>query len=361
MASKVNYFKIGLFIIGSVAVIVIFVIALGLGSWGAKKVRFETYIDESVQGLSIGSPVKHRGVQVGSVEDITFTTIEYDLKERYVEYSRYVMVVIAVDYNKFGRSSYAREHDMLNKLIDKGLRMRLTTQALTGISYIEVDYFTPEEHPPLEFPWTPKNKYIPSAKSMLNTFTQSIDQTLKKLENVDFVDIADNLNKLIVSLNTTLNEIDLVKFNEETLSLITDLKSTNDDIKDVISKASTAIDQADIKGVSQKLTSLLTDLDEATINANEAITGFKDTNQLVQEMLKPQSDDRVTIPELAISLDELLSEINGIVNENRNKVDRIIYKLDVVSSNFMEFSQDIKQDPGIIIFSEPPAPSEVLE
>ena len=38
----------------------------------------ETYIEESVQGLDIGSPMKFRGVLVGKVEEITLTSAVYD-------------------------------------------------------------------------------------------------------------------------------------------------------------------------------------------------------------------------------------------------------------------------------------------
>jgi ABC-type transporter Mla subunit MlaD len=361
MASKANYFKIGLFVIASIVIIVAFTIILGMGSWGKKQVRFETYIDESVQGLSVGSPVKHRGVEIGNVEEITFVTSKYDLEGDFVKYSRYVMVIIAADYNKFGTSAYGHDNDMLNKLIEKGLRVRLTTQALTGISYIEVDYFDPDEYPPLQFPWEPKYKYIPSAPSVFNTFTQSIDQTLKKLEHVDFATISKNLNQLIVSLNKTLEGVDAEAFNSEMFSLIDNLKATSADLKDVINKGSKALDDANIKVLSTKFEELLDSLNATAANANEAITGFKDTNTLVQEMLEPQSPTRTTIPELTRSVEELLAEINGLVGENRGSIERILYKLDNVSTNLMEFSKDIKQDPGILIFSEQPAPSEVVK
>ena len=42
----------------------------------------ETYIEESVQGLDIGSPMKFRGVLVGKVEEITLTSAVYDTKRR---------------------------------------------------------------------------------------------------------------------------------------------------------------------------------------------------------------------------------------------------------------------------------------
>jgi phospholipid/cholesterol/gamma-HCH transport system substrate-binding protein len=82
--SNWSYFKIGLFVIAATVIGVIGVIVLGMGTIFQKQVLVETYIDESVQGLDIGSPVKFRGVQVGKVEQITLTNVQYPTRRRYV-------------------------------------------------------------------------------------------------------------------------------------------------------------------------------------------------------------------------------------------------------------------------------------
>src|SRR5918992_3542296 len=81
---KLGYFKIGLFVISAILIGISGVIALGLGSIFQKKNLSETYIEESVQGLDVGSPVKFRGVSIGKVEQITLTSVEYRTRHRYV-------------------------------------------------------------------------------------------------------------------------------------------------------------------------------------------------------------------------------------------------------------------------------------
>ena len=81
---KLSYFKIGLFVIAAVVIGVIGVVVLGAGTIFRKEALVETYIDESVQGLDIGSPVKFRGVPVGNVERITLTSAEYPTTRQYV-------------------------------------------------------------------------------------------------------------------------------------------------------------------------------------------------------------------------------------------------------------------------------------
>ncbi len=70
MEPKVNYGAVGMFILllGLSALAV----ALWLGKTGYGKAydRYYTYMRESVSGLSVDSPVKYRGVEVGRVERI---------------------------------------------------------------------------------------------------------------------------------------------------------------------------------------------------------------------------------------------------------------------------------------------------
>ena len=81
---KFSYFKIGIFVISAVVIGIIGVVVLGVGTIFQKKSIVETYIDESVQGLDVGSPVKFRGVPVGRVEQISLTSAEYSTRREYV-------------------------------------------------------------------------------------------------------------------------------------------------------------------------------------------------------------------------------------------------------------------------------------
>ena len=76
MGTKPNYFKIGIFVIVAVILILAAVAIWGSGLFAEEKVYFETYFDESISGLSVGAPVEIRGVQIGRVERITFARNE---------------------------------------------------------------------------------------------------------------------------------------------------------------------------------------------------------------------------------------------------------------------------------------------
>ena len=78
MSAQAHYFKIGVFMLSGITLAVLAVIILGAGALFKKKIMMETYFDESVQGLSVGAPLKYRGVTIGKVEHIGFVRNEYN-------------------------------------------------------------------------------------------------------------------------------------------------------------------------------------------------------------------------------------------------------------------------------------------
>jgi phospholipid/cholesterol/gamma-HCH transport system substrate-binding protein len=66
-----NHWKLGLFILLALGVMIGTLFWLGAQRFQRMSFPAVTYFDESVQGLDVGSPVKFRGVTVGTVSDIT--------------------------------------------------------------------------------------------------------------------------------------------------------------------------------------------------------------------------------------------------------------------------------------------------
>src|SRR5205814_304905 len=69
--TAVSHWKLGLFVVGTIAVMVGTTFWLGARGFRRESFPAVTYFDESVQGLEVGSPLKFRGVTVGTVADIT--------------------------------------------------------------------------------------------------------------------------------------------------------------------------------------------------------------------------------------------------------------------------------------------------
>ena len=71
MDTKINFFKIGLFVIALVTSLLILIFWLGKFGFEKKKFdEYQIYFKESISGLKIGSSIKYKGFEVGNVNEI---------------------------------------------------------------------------------------------------------------------------------------------------------------------------------------------------------------------------------------------------------------------------------------------------
>jgi ABC-type transporter Mla subunit MlaD len=77
-STRANYVKIGVFVSLAVTIAIIIAIVLGAGAFNKAENLMETYIEESVQGLDVGSAVKFRGIPIGKIKEISFVWPTYD-------------------------------------------------------------------------------------------------------------------------------------------------------------------------------------------------------------------------------------------------------------------------------------------
>jgi len=214
MSTKPNYFKIGLFIIISVTLIVVAVIIWGAGLFTKDKVYLETYFDSSVTGLSPGATVELSGVKIGQVESIGFASAVYDISTDPTEvsrYERYVRVVCSQSAEesreRVGDITDEQREARVKDLIQQGLRLRLASNILTGQAYLEGTFVDPNRFPVLRITWEPHYVYIPSAPGAFSTMKDSVDKILAKLEEVDVSGLTGEIQGFFSEIRETNQEI----------------------------------------------------------------------------------------------------------------------------------------------------------
>ena len=214
MSEKANYFKIGLFFVMSVILIVAAVIVWGAGLFTKDMIYFETYFDSSVSGLDPGAPVELSGVQVGQIENIEFASAAYDISTDPLEvsrYERYVRVLCSMDREKTkertGDLTDEQREARLRDLTHQGLRLRLVSNILTGQAFLEGVFLDPKRFPVLDITWEPKYMYVPSAPGGLSTMKDSVDKILVKLEEVDITGLTEEIKGLFGELRQTNQQI----------------------------------------------------------------------------------------------------------------------------------------------------------
>ncbi len=77
MNNNTKLFRLGLFVIAAILLIIAAVVILVGPSLTKPKTIAETYFKYSISGLEVGSPVKFRGIQVGEVKEILLSTEAY--------------------------------------------------------------------------------------------------------------------------------------------------------------------------------------------------------------------------------------------------------------------------------------------
>jgi len=212
MSAKPNYFKIGLFIIIAVTLIVITVVIWGAGLFTRDKIYFETYFDTPVTGLDPGAAVLFRGVKIGQVERISFVEGDYDLSvdpATFSKYQNYVRVLCSQDREKTQKVRQRTDHERAERLavmIQRGVRLRLSTNILTGQGYLEGDFLDPNRFPIMDIIWDPVYLYIPSAPGEFSTIKDSIDSILSKLEKIDTEKIGLEIERILVTLKEAIRD-----------------------------------------------------------------------------------------------------------------------------------------------------------
>jgi phospholipid/cholesterol/gamma-HCH transport system substrate-binding protein/paraquat-inducible protein B len=363
MSQKTNYFRIGAFVFAGAAIAIVGVVLLGAGAMFEKKISLETYIDQSVQGLDVGSPVKRRGVKVGEVAEIAFVADKYDLpdaeylaEEMQQLFNRLIYVRIelpAVEAMKGRSMAELKRH--VQTQIELGLRVRLASQGITGTAFMEADYLDPERYPPMEIGWEPADLYIPSAPGSLKVLTDSIERILVKVEEIDVQGITESLERNLELLGEQIEGLGTEKISDQVQKLVSDLRESVAHMNDFLGEASGAIVN-DVAATTAAVRRVVEEAEEpVTTMLSEDVPETMQTANRAGEKLETATE---SLLELLAQLQITLRRFDSTMVEERRDVADIMDNLRVVSENLKAFTEEAKAYPSRAIFGGPPTRKE---
>jgi paraquat-inducible protein B len=159
----------------------------------------------SVRGLTLGAPVDWKGIQIGEVTDI-----RAQINEKTAQFE--VQVLIRVDPLAMGihyisGSPEPLDPAALRKLIDglvaRGVRAQLRSGSLlTGALYVAID--TVPNATPVTVDWSQTPVQFPTVPAQVEALEADLASILKKLDQVPFQGIGEDLRKAIAELDQTL-------------------------------------------------------------------------------------------------------------------------------------------------------------
>jgi paraquat-inducible protein B len=174
---------VGVFVLGALAIGLGGLAVFGSGKLFRRTAQFVMVFGGSVNGLSVGAPVKFRGVQVGSVTQILLSLPGMTLPELRIP------VFIEIDQDlvsKLGGMINPAEPTSFAALIDQGLRAQLQLESIvTGVLFVELDLF-PGSQVNLFLPKESGYLEIPTQPTLLQEASQTGADLIAKLRDVDF-------------------------------------------------------------------------------------------------------------------------------------------------------------------------------
>ncbi len=265
MGRKANPIVIGAFVVGAVALLVLGIVVFGSGRLFADTTPFVMYFSGSVDGLSVGSPVKFKGVEIGAV-----TSIQLDLGQETQEAR--IPVWIEVDNKKIiaRGAKLPSDAESLKAEVDRGLRAQLNSQSIvTGLLFVQLDYH-PEAPAVLVSPPEKGLNEIPTIPTTLEQAQQAAAEIIANLKQVDFEGFGKALRAAIEGINATVNAPGLQKALQ---SLPDTLASLNQTLASVQKLAG---------NLDQRSGPLLTSLQQASERSTVAVEQARATLQSVQ-------------------------------------------------------------------------------
>lgn len=216
--SSSRHVRNGAFVLLATILSVALLAALGLFRSQRASERFETYIEESAQGLSTGSAVRFRGVPVGTVESIGFAWSRYapPRTEEGLRQGRYTRIVFSIR-REFLPDGDADDPDgpSIEQMVQRGLRVHVRNQGITGLRFLDLDVVSPAARDrTLPVSWTPEHRYIPAAPSLTRTFAALLENLGTQLSGTDFTAAAAQLSSLVSNASAAATSL-RASFDEE--------------------------------------------------------------------------------------------------------------------------------------------------
>ena len=349
---KLSYFKIGIFVISATVIGLLGLVVLGVGSILQKKALVETYIDESVQGLDVGSPLKFRGVPVGSVEQISLTSAEYSTRRQYV------LVRMSISTNMFQFPVNDPNSPALKRELARGFRVRLAPQGLTGVAYLEADYFDPERVPPLEIDWKPAYPYIPSTRSRITQLSEAVERILRNIGDINISRLSEGIEKSLDAMTKVADSANLEKIGDQANALLVELRTTNRHVNSLVNSPDLKSGIADASAAAGRARQLF---DRAEKPIDRMLTDLPQASESLSHLITRLDSVTNDLPETSAQLRQTLQRVNRLIADQQRELARTMENLRVVSENMKEMTENSKRYPSQTLFGAPPPPSKVMQ
>ena len=314
---------VGAFVLGGIVLALGAIVFFGNFNLFNPPMRAAVIFQDSIAGLSIGSPVTFRGVPVGAVASIA---IQFDAKTN----SASIPVTIRVepDRARVARPQGSTPLDMPD-LIKRGLRAQLNIQSfVTGQAQIDLD-FDPAS-PAVLHPGVTNLPEIPTRPS-------PIEMAKQQLSQLPFRELADHADATFESLRTLSDQLD-----QGLPPLVDSLKATSDRAGQTVETAGQAI-----KALQGRLETTLSNIDRLTVSADGQLTQRgADLHNLLTSSNQAMLEAR-----------DLLGDLRSVTSSrsaDRANVESTLRDLAAAAASMRGFASDVERNPQLLLTGRRP-------
>jgi len=374
MSQRPSYFKLGLFVLISTALLLVAVSLLGANALFQQVIRAETSFVDSAEGISVGTPIKLRGVTLGKVSWIGFVEQRYALRGTAAETATvgaWVLVELAFQVI---RESPDETEERLREMLSQGMRIRKASAGLTGGTYLEL--FFPQAGDPATpaLSWKPRFVYIPSEASVMQQIESAAERLARQLEAADISGLLRNFNSLITRADAKVGELNISELQSHTLALIDGLRESNNRLQALLSDPRIEQIVSDVASVTgslrgavgdqeQDLAQFIRDLPQVTSRLKEVageverLLGDEQTKRMLANLSKASD----SLPGAAEDIRLLARRLESLMAAQQQNLGAIIVALRQTIENAEALTEDARRNPSRLLFGDPPprlAPGE---
>ncbi len=311
MARDPLKFKLGVFVLSGLVLLVAGILAIGAGEWYRESVPVFCYFEENVSGLDQGSPVRYRGVTIGVVREVKL--VQRSVGSMRPDAPIQVTCVIYPDQIGSVRSLWSMGDDAANQIevsVSGGLRASLGVKDITLQKYIALEHFPLAEQPIPILGFEPRRPWIPTAQeATFQDMQRDLASTLAQLARVNYEDISVRILDLLDVTTQRIEAIDtqaLAGHAEETLVAVRRL-AEDPALRRVIDRLDSVALHAD---------SAMTRIDEMVQRGqfDEVATNLAEASRSLAATSKRLESD---IPRLLEGVDDLVATAERTVEGSR--------------------------------------------
>lgn len=303
MSAASTHLKLGIFTV--LAIAALFAVAFGLGWRGMESdtVRYHSYFNETVQGLEVGSPVKYRGVLIGSVANV-----------RIAPDRRHVEVALALNAAEARALGLAK--------VTPEVRAQLGTQGITGVKFIDLDLFDPRTNPPPQLSFEPAENYIPARTSFIKGLENSAEAVSQRLPEIADATVA------------TLQRMEVILAELQDQRMPDHLTKAIDNIDGAVSDLRRLLRHFDGAKIGDKTARAVESVAVAVEKVNGVLEGIGGDGGLVA------STQRAT---------ESIGDLGRTTSASAMKLERTLRDLDEAAIAIRGLVEAIDRDPEILV------------